>query len=274
MSEEQNIPEENLHQESEIINPASETNPMEVHKHPHHVTHSKKWFEYLLEFIMLFLAVFLGFVAENIREKNHEIRKEKEYAYSMYEDLKTDTFLLRREVLRIMSIGAKADSAVKIIQAGSFTDTNVNILYKLNRRFLSPLGLVLTDRTSAQLKNAGGMQLLNNKMVIEGITNYWHSEEALMEQKSNINESRAKAREKTFSIFDNKYYLTIMQNDFSLVGHPKLMTNDQLILTEFSNRLSWISGLYRNIFVSQLNRQITEAEKLLNILKDNYHIKN
>jgi len=39
---------------------------MEVHKHPHNVTHKKKWGEYFLEFLMLFLAVFLGFVAENM----------------------------------------------------------------------------------------------------------------------------------------------------------------------------------------------------------------
>jgi len=26
---------------------------MEVHKHPHHVTHKKKWGEYLLEFSLL-----------------------------------------------------------------------------------------------------------------------------------------------------------------------------------------------------------------------------
>ena len=44
---------------------------MEAH-HPHHVTHKKKWPEYLLEFFMLFLAVFMGFLAENIRETNVE----------------------------------------------------------------------------------------------------------------------------------------------------------------------------------------------------------
>src|SRR5436309_1167001 len=52
---------------------------MEVHKHPHHVTHKKKWGEYFLEFILLFLAVFLGFVAENIREDAVEKHKEKQY---------------------------------------------------------------------------------------------------------------------------------------------------------------------------------------------------
>ena len=40
---------------------------MEVH-HPHHSDHQKKWSELLLEFFMLFLAVTLGFFAENIRE--------------------------------------------------------------------------------------------------------------------------------------------------------------------------------------------------------------
>jgi len=41
--------------------PNQETENMEVHKHPHHVMHKKKWGEYVLEFLMLFLAVFLGF---------------------------------------------------------------------------------------------------------------------------------------------------------------------------------------------------------------------
>ena len=36
---------------------------MEVH-HPHHPTHKKKWSEYIIEFVMLFTAVTLGFFAE------------------------------------------------------------------------------------------------------------------------------------------------------------------------------------------------------------------
>src|SRR5690349_25121155 len=76
---------------TETINPNKETENMEVHKHPHHVTHKKKWGEYLLEFSMLFLAVFLGFVAENIRESSVERHQEKEYMRLMVEDLKKDT---------------------------------------------------------------------------------------------------------------------------------------------------------------------------------------
>src|SRR6478609_5091078 len=75
--------------ETKILN--QETENMEVHKHPHHVTHKKKWGEYLLEFIMLFLAVFLGFLAENLREGIVEKNIEKEYIHSLVEDLKSDT---------------------------------------------------------------------------------------------------------------------------------------------------------------------------------------
>ncbi len=67
---------------------------MEVHKHPHHVTHKKKWGEYLLEFFMLFLAVFLGFVAENIREHSVEQEREEQYAKLLLSDLRADSAYL------------------------------------------------------------------------------------------------------------------------------------------------------------------------------------
>src|SRR5450755_2236120 len=92
-----NIQSENLSDDitpttdSKTINPNQETENMEVHKHPHHVTHKKKWVEYLLEFFMLFLAVFLGFVAENIREHIAEHNRAKEYAISLVQDLQHDT---------------------------------------------------------------------------------------------------------------------------------------------------------------------------------------
>src|SRR6201989_2741559 len=75
---------------TETISPKQEIENMEVHKHPHHVTHKKKWGEYLLEFFMLFLAIFLGFLAENLREQIVEHHREKVYIHSLVEDLKSD----------------------------------------------------------------------------------------------------------------------------------------------------------------------------------------
>src|SRR3954451_24395061 len=77
--------------DTETISPNQETKNMEVHKHPHHVSHKKKWGEYLLEFFMLFLAVFLGFIAENYREHIVEHQQEKQYMITLIEDLNIDT---------------------------------------------------------------------------------------------------------------------------------------------------------------------------------------
>ena len=62
---------------------------MEVH-HPHHPTHKKKWSEYLLEFFMLFLAVTLGFFAENLREHMTEKNKTKELLEVVAKDFEKD----------------------------------------------------------------------------------------------------------------------------------------------------------------------------------------
>ena len=62
---------------------------MEVH-HPHHPTHKKKWSEYIIEFVMLFTAVTLGFFAENIREGIAENQKKKELLIAVAEDFNKD----------------------------------------------------------------------------------------------------------------------------------------------------------------------------------------
>jgi hypothetical protein len=67
---------------------------MEVH-HPHHPTHKKKWSEYLLEFLMLFVAVTLGFFAENIRENQAEDKKARELLEVVAKDFKTDIVNLK-----------------------------------------------------------------------------------------------------------------------------------------------------------------------------------
>jgi hypothetical protein len=91
-----------------------QTENMEVHKHPHHVTHKKKWGEYLLEFFMLFLAVFLGFVAENIREHVVEHNRSKEYAISLVQDLQNDTTSINVQKKSARIYIAIADSLLRL----------------------------------------------------------------------------------------------------------------------------------------------------------------
>src|ERR1043165_8938482 len=79
----EHFPEDDHAPQSQTTNQL-QTESMEVHKHPHHVTHKKKWGEYFLEFLMLFLAVFLGFLAENFREHRVEKERGKQFIESFY----------------------------------------------------------------------------------------------------------------------------------------------------------------------------------------------
>ena len=63
---------------------------MEVH-HPHHLAHKKK----IKEFFMLFLAVSLGFLAENLRESYIEKERAHELALALYTDIKNDEEKMR-----------------------------------------------------------------------------------------------------------------------------------------------------------------------------------
>src|SRR4026208_2059111 len=61
---------------------------MEVHHHPH--TSRKKWTHYFWEFLMLFFAVFCGFLAEYQLEHKIEKNREAQFLKSLLEDLNAD----------------------------------------------------------------------------------------------------------------------------------------------------------------------------------------
>src|SRR5215471_21784226 len=63
--------------ELQTTNSKLQTEEMEVHHHPH--VEKKNFKEYFLEFVMIFLAVTLGFFAENIREHFVDKAHEQEY---------------------------------------------------------------------------------------------------------------------------------------------------------------------------------------------------
>src|SRR5215467_12311091 len=63
---------------------------MEVHHHPDLHHKRKKFKEYFLEFLMIFLAVVMGFMAENLREHFTDNRRTKQFATSLVHDLQID----------------------------------------------------------------------------------------------------------------------------------------------------------------------------------------
>ena len=114
---------------SEIKETNQETENMEVHQHPQLHHDPKPWKEYFLEFIMITFAVTLGFFAENIRENIVEEERAKEYAQSLYDDLKIDTALIQRTYDEKEWIMAKFDSVGKMLESKDLSKYNEFIYY-------------------------------------------------------------------------------------------------------------------------------------------------
>ncbi|MEO7292098.1 MAG: hypothetical protein ABIW34_03285 [Ginsengibacter sp.] len=244
---------------------------MEVHKHPHHVTHKKKWGEYLLEFFMLFLAVFLGFVAENIREHQVEKARAKEYVTSFREDLSKDTAILQSGIQSLIKLSNNGDSLITLIQNGrTKSQGDIKKLYEYNITSLSGFLISLNDRTEAQLKNSGGLRLITNKKVIDGIVDYWKGAERSKKIETDLNELRIKAREKSYLIFDSKFYAKqFTAGQRAVLDDAQLMTKDYITLTEFSNRIAHIKNLV-SVYILFLKVQNEKSDSLMVVIDKEY----
>ena len=144
---------------------------METH-HPHHVTHKKKWGEYLLEFFMLFLAVFLGFVAENIRENGVNRETEKNNIESLVKNLQDDSLNL----IRTTGINEKRfiylDSLMDL-KNSSTSDTAFQqylIYYDLKLGYTDYFQS--NQSTFEQMQSSGTLRLIRHTGVLDSILNY------------------------------------------------------------------------------------------------------
>jgi hypothetical protein len=169
---------------------------MEVHHHSHH---PKKWKEYITEFVMLFLAVSLGFMAENIRE--HQIEKHREIAYlqNVHEDLKLDLINID-DVISSNTIRLQAmDTLFQLINNN--TITNEDVYY-----YIRNLALRATFESSHvgldQIKSAGGLRMVKNPEIISGIQEYERALDALNKLENVRERTLEQARFKMAVVFE------------------------------------------------------------------------
>ena len=143
---------------------------MEVH-HPHHPTHKKNWKEYITEFIMLFLAVTLGFFVENYREHYIERQREKEFLQLILHDVDMDLGSIDTN-LHYRNIRAEISSDLtRIFQDKSYLKDTGPFYYQ-SRRMNVRYYFERSDAGFQQLKNAGGLRLIHDQEIIKAIQKY------------------------------------------------------------------------------------------------------
>jgi hypothetical protein len=144
---------------------------MEVHNHPHHLTHKKKWGEYLLEFLMLFLAVFLGFVAENVREHIVEHNRSEEYAISLVQDLQNDTTAINVQKKSGQIFVEITDSMLSLSK--KLLEGRNAAGFSFYTRFMYwTVPLSWNRVTFQQIKNSGSLRYFKNYKLLERLMKY------------------------------------------------------------------------------------------------------
>lgn len=136
---------------------------MEVHTHTHH--ERKNWKSYVWEFLMLFLAVFCGFLAEYQLEHKIEKDRTEELAKSFYQELKNDSITADIKVNNRIKQEAAMDYMIAFFKDSSFENLSkqfqINFVWGIT--FRTPI--IFEPRTIIldQLRNSGSLRYFKNE---------------------------------------------------------------------------------------------------------------
>jgi hypothetical protein len=239
---------------------------MEVHHHPQ--VEKKNFKEYFLEFLMIFLAVTMGFFAESIRENIGDHNKEKEFIISMIKDAALDTININNTITKNITRASRLDSLAEICyNYNSFSDdTNIYRLY--GKTIFRPDFVTLTERTLLQLKNSGGMRLIRQEKAVDSIIVYDNFLKMLNDQEVNY----------------EKYLNGIVSYGFDLINYhlmfgsanknytsARLLDTDKKKIIHFGNEIYVFGGVVK-VYIARLREAKQLASDLISTLKTEYKL--
>ena len=237
---------------------------MEVHHHSH--PGKKKWSEYFWEFLMLFLAVFCGFMAENLREHKVEKQRGRQYILSFYQDLKTDTgrFAIIRRSFEAKSTAFKAmpECFNKLIE-GNQSDACLLDLFRHSQNFDD---LIYTEGTLQQLKNAGGFRLLP-KNDVDSILSYDNLLRLYIKgETGGFQDRQNRIRDIIYSLTN---YKALSNNPSYSI--PALYKKDMEMINKYFTMLSDYADAV-HIIIDLLQEIKLRASRLIEYFKHRYHL--
>ena len=247
---------------------------MEVHQHTH--TPRKKWTHYFWEFLMLFLAVTLGFFVENQREHYIEHQREKQFIRSLFNDIKSDTANIAK-IISARTVKEQMLDSASIMMNGPRPADFIKQIYPyavLIGRTL-PYRFVPNDGTMQQLKNSGAFRLIRNRAVVDSISKYDINVRNILGQYAVEENQIEHYRTAAAKIFDALFFGQMLDENAAVVRPPA----DNASLQSYSIRelSEWNYRIYGLNGINKANRRdlrllLHQAENLLEILKKEYHL--
>jgi hypothetical protein len=241
---------------------------MEVHAHSH--TPIKKWTHYLWEFLMLFLAVFCGFLAENQRDHMVEHTREEKFAKRLLSDLREDTTFLGKRIGRLEDRKKKYGDFLSVM-TGPQKPSSLDVMKPFFLLLKSYPSEFITT-TYNQMKTSGALRYINNDALVSSLQKYYE----VVIPKASVD---AEGADKIFT----DYVVPYMIKHFRF---QKLMDSTTVITkpeSEMFNRtaesdqeLINIMGVYQGACNGLLDRQkpaLERCKELIELIQKDYHLK-
>ena len=250
---------------------------MEVHHHPQ--VEKKNFKEYFLEFIMIFLAVTLGFFAENLREyfTNREI--EKNSIERLVNNLQEDSLMLVKSAEFNETKLNDIDSLVAL-KKRNVPDT----IFRKGLTFYSiRLGRTYffssNESTFDEMKSSGSLRLIKKQDVVDSILKYQTNNKPITYQETSCqmwwNRTEEKWTESTdFTALTDlsSKILTFHTPNEIIAGQLPGVTKDSILLQQYFNNIVAQRASFTT-YVYFLNRQLSFVRILITYLETEYGIR-
>ena len=273
--------------DTDTTNTTQESENMEVHHHPDLHHKPKKWKEYFLEFLMIFIAVTLGFFAESYREHIVEKDREEVYMKNMLEDLKKDTANINIAVKGNRFFVAGIDTLLDLLsnpQNDSIYQRKLFITSLINTYYYMPIQF--SELTISQLKYSGNFRLIRNHDVANAILqyeqgvnackenydlvpNYFHIYEATNKELFNMSLARS-----AFKVIEEDFRNVILPRseiEKLVDGGNYLDKNDAAIFSKYHDDILYYQTTLNNV-TNITAKQKLSADSLITLIRDKYRI--
>lgn len=259
---------------------------MDVHHHTHASDPDiyrgrKKWFHYFWEFLMLFLAVTLGFFVENKREHNVEQKRAKDFAITLYSEIKKDTASLVEIRNRTDIAYHSLDTLLELMNERGIKNSSGSLYYHCGLGMYNSF-FTANEATLQQMKSSGAIRYFQNYNLISAITEYEYNVRYIYQLETNLYMNFMEARKVQMKIFDVRhiYFAQAWDSSYATYMQKLVKIKDKIIpllnyqpelVAEFRNWAQNRTELCR-FKVKQYNHYLASAGKLLFILKREYHL--
>jgi hypothetical protein len=247
---------------------------MEIH-HQHHHDHpqhkEKVWAHYALEFFMLFLAVFCGFLAENFRESRIEKERENVFMENLYQDLKDDTANFSNYD-KSTSEFARSIDTVMLLMNSPDRDAHLSKIYFLARMAtLYSTSFFSNERTFDEMKSSGYLRLIKNRQIADSISGYYYSLKRLSFQNELIGNRTGDYMSEAGKVFDAQVLFKILKDrKVPSADSLKLLSEDPMAINQLLARAQYFYGS-RLLQQRWCAERAQKAQRLLQLIKKEYH---